>query len=546
MINERTVTLSLIMFLMTSSLLAQLSLLNIGSGNVAALAQTNEEWNTSMIAGRIRATSHGLVDEEGRTIILRGVNVGQKGGTYLPKHDEASIKELVKETGINFVRFYIHWRKLEPKAHQFDSGYIREVARIAKSFTNAGVYVMIDLHQDVWGEPFSCSGAAAWTSMGLDRAQTPMTKGLPWQAQYLDRRVYQSFNHFWNDDSLPGDHMSLQQHYAKALGLVAKELADNDMVLGYDMINEPFMGEEIEFALDELIEDLASDFDNDVIRATIKSLAKGGNVTQEVGNQLIKHFQKAENFKKTFKPFARATAAFEKRLANFYKNVGTEIRRHDQSSILFLEPFALAGVGLPSFLQNPGFDNIVYTPHLYDCFMDSGLPYDNDDSRVLNALEAHVQTAKRLEAPLVIGEWGHLPKQADKLHVAKHFANTVCSAVNSVHCGSAYWDHDPGDEKKDHFRSAFHPYARRVAGTINKMEYVDGVFRLTYEPAQDVTAPTVVALPAICFGDNLAVDIQTDGSFRKEIQENPRLLFVWAEGKSVVVTVSSERKADEC
>ena len=540
----RTLTLGLIILLMQSNLFAQISLLQIGSSEMAVSLRTTQ-WNTSCIAGRIRATCSGLMDEDGRTVILRGVNVGQKGDTYLPKHDEAAVRALVKETGINFVRFYIHWRKLEPKPHHFDKEYAQKVAAIAKNFTNAGVYVLIDMHQDVWGEPFSGSGAAEWTSMGLNRAQTPMTKGLPWQAQYLDRRVYQSFNHFWNDDSLPGDSFTLQQHYAKALGLVAQELAGNDMILGYDLMNEPFMGEEIEFALDELVEDMASDFDNDIIRATIKSLAKGGNVTKEVGNQLIQHFQKAENFYKTFKPFARATAAFEKRLANFYKNVGTAIRKQDPSAILFLEPFALAGVGLPSFLKNPGFDNIVYTPHLYDCFMDSGLPYDNDDSRVTNALEAHVETAKRLNAPLVIGEWGHLPKEPEKLHIAKQFAKTICSGVDSVPCSSAYWDHDPGDEMKAYFRAAFHPYARRVAGTINEMEYKNGVFRLSYQPSA-TGGPTIIALPAICFGEKLAVHIETNGSFSKDLQDNPRLLFVWARGTSVVVTVSTERNTDDC
>ena len=524
-----------------------LDLLNVGTTNVEenVAAPVNNGTSNSLslaaIGDRITAQRCRLIDEQGRTVILRGANVGQKGNNYLPLHDAAAIKKLVTATGINFVRMYISWRRLEPKPLEFCDEYAEQVAKSVQLFNEAGVYVLIDMHQDVWGAPFSGSGAPEWAALGVNEPQTPMTKGLPWQAQYLDRRVYLSFNHFWNNSSSPEIQIPLQQHYAMAFELVAKKLAENKMVLGYDLMNEPFMGEEIEFALDELVEAMAPKFEDSLLNAGKDAILGNSDYAKTLSYKMVTYFQEANHFDEAFKPFARATAAFEKRLEAFYKGVGTAIRKHDKNSMLFLEPMALAGVGMPTYLENPGLENIAYAPHLYDCFMDSDLPYDNNPKRVLNALNKHLETAKRLNAPLVIGEWGNLPNQEEEREKVSNFAQTVGEAIDKSFCGAAYWDHHPGKEKKASFRLGFRPYARRVAGKISKMtfDWDKGEFHLTYQAAGNVKAPTVVALPVVNLSGDLALSVESaKGGARYEITENPRLLLLWANDEEVEVTIS--------
>ena len=491
---------------------------------------------------RVRIQGRRLVDSYGREVILRGANVGAKSGSFLPEHQSSEIHSLVNATGVNFVRLYIHWHELEKQALVFNEEYADRVETIVEDFNDAGVYVLIDMHQDVWGAPFSGSGAPKWASLGLRERQTPMTKGLPWQAQYLDRRVYLSFHHFWNNESPKEGGVPLQEHYSRALGLIVERLAGEDMVLGYDLMNEPFMGEEIEFALDELSKELAQTLEGRHLRSATDAL---GEQDQELSKallqKLIEEFRDKEVQNTALKSFARASAAFEKRLAAFYERVGKAVKAKDEEALLFIEPMALAGVGMTSYLPKPALNDIVYTPHLYDCFMDSGLPFDGSAERVLRALKKHEDKAEELKAPLLLGEWGNLHGED-----SMSFAETVGRAIDSAHCGSAYWAHEPGLEKEEIFCSAFRPYPRRVAGELEEMHYRDGVFHLTYRGSSEIDAPTVIALPSCCFPGEIAIDIQSNGAIHQEVKEDPRLLMIWSEDFEVRVKVERKGNSNEC
>ena len=53
--------------------------------------------------------------------------------------------------------------------------------------------------------------------------------------------LQRAFDNFWAEPPGP-DGVPLQEHYATALRAVAAAVADEPLVLGYDLMNEPWPG----------------------------------------------------------------------------------------------------------------------------------------------------------------------------------------------------------------------------------------------------------------------------------------------------------------
>ena len=159
--------------------------------------------------------------------------------------------------------------------------------------------------------------------------------------------------------------------------------------------------------------------------------------------------------------------------------------------------FSLAGVGAPASLPLPvgpdgrTLDQIVYAPHLYDAFVDSGQPWDGDARRLARTMERHVAHARRLGVPLVVGEWGHLnPSAQDPAGVA----TAALDLLDDAQAGAAYWEHRPGAEA-GLFRHAVRPFVARAAGRVVSTRFDGRRFELRLAPGG--TGPTVVTAPTL-------------------------------------------------
>jgi endoglycosylceramidase len=84
-----------------------------------------------------------------------------------------------REWGFNFARFLITWDGLEPAPGVYDEAYLDRVAERMDWFRAAGIYVVLDMHQDVYGavdsdgRSIGGNGAPPWASQ---------TDGLRFQA----------------------------------------------------------------------------------------------------------------------------------------------------------------------------------------------------------------------------------------------------------------------------------------------------------------------------------------------------------------------------
>ncbi len=227
-------------------------------------------------------------DEQGRALLLRGVNLGGSskmpavpdGATHLPTdfsdHRTVSFAgrpfplaeadehyARLRRWGFNALRFLVTWEAIEhagPGDH--DEAYLDYLYEVVRRAAAYDLLVFIDPHQDVWSRMSGGDGAPGWTLelAGFDLTRLDASEAaVTMQGRYPDygtmvwsanrRRLASStmFTLFFAGERLAPDcrvgdeniQSFLQRHYMDAVEAVAGRLAGLPHVLGYDTMNEP-------------------------------------------------------------------------------------------------------------------------------------------------------------------------------------------------------------------------------------------------------------------------------------------------------------------
>ncbi len=232
-----------------------------------------------------------LTDEQGRTVMLRGVNLGgsskvptqPNGATYNPEgffeHRQVSFVgrpfpldeadehySRLRHWGFNCLRFLTTWEAVEHAGPGvYDEDYLDYLFAVVKKAGEYGFHVFIDPHQDVYSRFSGGDGAPGWTleAAGFDMrnfketgaAIVHQTHGDPFPRMIWPTNAYKlaaatMFTLFFaGNDFAPLTKVDgtpiqdyLQQHYFNAMKAVAKKLKDLDCVMGFDTLNEPQHG----------------------------------------------------------------------------------------------------------------------------------------------------------------------------------------------------------------------------------------------------------------------------------------------------------------
>jgi hypothetical protein len=130
-----------------------------------------------------------IVDERGRTLVLRGVNLGGDSkvpagpsrwglearslenprsasfvGRPFPLEEADERLAQLARWGFTFVRLPITWEALEHQGPgQYDEAYLAYLRKLLLAMEKQGIAVYIDPHQDVWSRFTGGDGAPAWT-----------------------------------------------------------------------------------------------------------------------------------------------------------------------------------------------------------------------------------------------------------------------------------------------------------------------------------------------------------------------------------------------
>jgi endoglycosylceramidase len=172
---------------------------------------------------------------DGRAAILRGVNLSgsQKAAPYLDDKQPADYARIRADWGMNAIRFVMTWAAVEPAPGRYDDAYLDGVAERLGWAQKSGLAVVIELHEDVYGEGFGFDGAPRWT---CDEARyaafVPQT---PWFLSTLDPNVQACVDDFYT-------RADLQDRFVAAWRHVAQRLAQAPAIVGFDVLNEPEWG----------------------------------------------------------------------------------------------------------------------------------------------------------------------------------------------------------------------------------------------------------------------------------------------------------------
>jgi endoglycosylceramidase len=181
-----------------------------------------------------------LTDAEGRVLLVHGVNVVNKEPPYSPSAGGFSDSDAtwLAANGFRVVRVGILATGLMPTPGVIDSTYIDDVVGTVTDLAQHDVYSLIDLHQDGWGPETGSDGFPPWMTLTDGAENTDAGFPLYYENNPALQHAFQSF---W-DDAVGPDDAGLQEDYAAMFGAVAKKLAGEPHVLGYDLFNEPWPG----------------------------------------------------------------------------------------------------------------------------------------------------------------------------------------------------------------------------------------------------------------------------------------------------------------
>jgi endoglycosylceramidase len=193
---------------------------------VTGCGKTAPQWHVD--GGFLRAP-------DGRAVILRGVNLSgaQKNAPYLDDKTAADYDRVRSDWGMNAVRFVMTWAAVEPDEGRYDDAYLDAVAERLGWAQAAGLSVVLDMHEDVYGEGFGFDGAPRWS---CDAARyAAFVPQMPWFVNTLDPNVIACVDGFY-------ERAELQQHFVDAWRHVAARLGGAPAVVGFDVLNEPEWG----------------------------------------------------------------------------------------------------------------------------------------------------------------------------------------------------------------------------------------------------------------------------------------------------------------
>ncbi len=394
-----------------------------------------------------------MVDADGSTVILRGVNARVDGVfdvTFsdgrlplepIPALDAADCARM-HELGIDVLRLPISWSALEPVQDQFDDAYLAKVDAAVQCLGGAGVYVVIDMHQDAYSKEIGEDGAPRWA---IVPAPTMLLGGPLGDlgARRTSAQVLSAFTSLFD----PTDAAGLQAALSVAWSRVAARFASEPMVIGFEVYNEP----------DPVLDDHDVDAFNAKLGAVIRAAAPAKLVF--------------------FEPNA------VRNLFDFVPLSGA--------------PFPVGGA--------------VYAPHVYTYVFSD--PTNHLSMITIDDLRGSVDNASAEAAswhtPLFIGEYGLGPQSAS----FAQWMNAELDLQDEYFASSAFWvwkedsqaswglfDHDAmtgaWTERAAAVDVISRPHAQRIAGTPTKLAWdrAANTFTIAYDHAVD--APNLVYVPS--------------------------------------------------
>jgi endoglycosylceramidase len=189
-----------------------------------------------------------LRDADGRVALLRGINARVEGVFDVTFDDGRTPLEPIpaltaadctrmRELGFDLLRLPINWSGIEPTRGSYAESYLQRVDAAIECAGNAGLYVVVDLHQDAYSKEIGEDGAPLWA---IQPPPDQLLEGplLDLGARRVSSQVQAAFHTFFAADDASG----LQAAFADMFTHVATRWAHHPSVIGFELMNEPDTG----------------------------------------------------------------------------------------------------------------------------------------------------------------------------------------------------------------------------------------------------------------------------------------------------------------
>lgn len=448
----------------------------------------------------LKVEGQNFVDAQGRQVMLSGINFisKNKAENYMPKQGEETFRQF-KNWGFNCIRLGIIWDGLEPEPGQYNEAYLQEIDKRIEWARANGMYVFLDMHQDLFSAKYA-DGAPEWAT--LDEGK-PHYKGAVWSDSYMiSPAVQTAFDNFWANKPAP-DGIGVQDHLANLWKHIAKRYANNTTVIGYDILNEPFMGSEAQHVMPLMLTAYAK------IYAEEKGTAPPAAQELEAmwadaasRMEALELIATREKYAKVVDAVYEISAQFERQhLQPMYQKVANAIRQVDPHHILFLNHNYFVNTGVstalePLKLADGSIDKqVAYAAHGYDLVVDTKEIDNPSYERVEFIFDRIAESGKRLQMPVLVGEWGALHGASTKLiKPARHLINLF----EKHNFGNTYWAFYSGMADSPYFQNALvRPFPQAINGKLLSYDYnfESGVFECNWEESGEQNANSVIFVP---------------------------------------------------
>ena len=447
--------------------------------------------------------AHHWVDSEGRTVLHRGMNVNNhaKGDEHHSDGLTEAEWELLVDSGITFVRLLVFWEGVEPEEGVWDAEYLARLDERLAYLDGLGVEVMLDMHQDLWGEGFGSHGAPYWTCDPINYEEYSPAGNYWWEG-YLTDQVANCFNGLWESEEL-------QDHVAQSWARLAAVARDHPSVTGYEVMNEPFFGR---FEQDEMDGEILPAFYEKVIDAirsvdpcdsagTSRRDSAGTSHRDPCDSAGTSRGDPCDSAGTTRDPCDSAgTSRGTSR--DPCDSAGTS-RRGSGGTCRFvaLEPSLHTNLLWTTSLVFPDREALVFAPHFYPFYAEAGTGYDGDFEEEAESLQNLLRHSEESGVPFLLGEYGIFSAEGNE----HEYVHSVVDTVEAAGGATAWWSYDHGGDnmvlgevdEPGWMMGAFHrPYLHRIPGRVVTVTGLESGMEVVYEPTVDAPAVAIVPIEA--------------------------------------------------
>lgn len=170
-----------------------------------------------------------IVDAAGRQVILRGLqHHALQDVDYIGREVAPADYAQIASWGFTVLRVAISWSRIEPERGTYDPAYVAEIRAAMDLARDAGLSVILEWHQDLWGR---CSQAPG----------TPLRMNANGAPDWTCPPGYEpsALGHFALFDRLWQDQDGLQSAFLDAWAFVLGALGTHPALLGCEVMNEP-------------------------------------------------------------------------------------------------------------------------------------------------------------------------------------------------------------------------------------------------------------------------------------------------------------------